>query len=200
MSDFDLSYIGELLSGEGVGAISKRSRVKTADVAKVLSEGIPSMIAGMMNNASTDAGAESLGAALSDHSKDSTDDIAGFLKGADLKDGKKILGHVFGDGQAATVAGISKASGVSKGKATNILAMVAPLLLSLLGTQQQTQQSGLSLGGLLGGLLGGGQQSGGSALGGIGAGLLGSLLGGGGQQEEKPKEGGILDALLGLFH
>ncbi len=199
MAEFDLSYIGELLSGDGVGAISKRSRVKSADVAKVLSEGIPSMISGMMNNASTDAGAESLSAALSDHSKDSTDDIAAFLKGADLKDGKKILGHVFGEDQAATVAGISKASGVSKGKATNILAMVAPLLLSLLGTQQQTQQSGFSLGGLLGGLLGGGQQSGGSALGGLGAGLLGSLLGGG-QQEEKPKEGGILDSLLGLFH
>ena len=199
MAEFDLSYIGELLSGDGVGAISKRSRVKSADVAKVLSEGIPSMISGMMNNASTDAGAKSLSAALSDHSKDSTDDIAAFLKGADLKDGKKILSHVFGEDQAATVAGISKASGVSKGKATNILAMVAPLLLSLLGTQQQTQQSGFSLGGLLGGLLGGGQQSGGSALGGLGAGLLGSLLGGG-QQEEKPKEGGILDALLGLFH
>lgn len=199
MSEFDLSTIGELLSGDGVGAISKRSRVKTADVAKVLSEGIPSMISGMMNNASTDAGAESLSAALSDHSKDDTDDIAGFLKGADLKDGKKILGHIFGDGQAATVAEISKASGVTKGKTANILAMVAPLLLSLLGTQQQTQQSGLSLGGLLGGLLGGGQQSGGSALGGLGAGLLGSLLGGG-QQEEKPKDGGILDALLGLFH
>jgi len=199
MAEFDLSYIGELLSGDGVGAISKRSRVKSADVAKVLSEGIPSMISGMMNNASTDAGAKSLSAALSDHSKDSTDDIAAFLKGADLKDGKKILGHVFGEDQAATVAGISKASGVSKGKATNILAMVAPLLLSLLGTQQQTQQSGFSLGGLLGGLLGGGQQSGGSALGGLGAGLLGSLLGGG-QQEEKPKEGGILDSLLGLFH
>lgn len=200
MSEFDLSTIGELLSGDGVGAISKRSRVKTADVAKVLSEGIPSMISGMMNNASTDAGAESLSAALSDHSKDDTDDIAGFLKGADLKDGKKILGHIFGDGQATTVAEISKASGVTKGKTANILAMVAPLLLSLLGTQQQTQQSGLSLGGLLGGLLGGGQQSGGSALGGLGAGLLGSLLGGGGQQEEKPKDGGILDALLGLFH
>lgn len=199
MSEFDLSTIGELLSGDGVGAISKRSRVKTADVAKVLSEGIPSMISGMMNNASTDAGAESLSAALSDHSKDDTDDIAGFLKGADLKDGKKILGHIFGDGQEATVAEISKASGVTKGKTANILAMVAPLLLSLLGTQQQTQQSGLSLGGLLGGLLGGGQQSGGSALGGLGAGLLGSLLGGG-QQEEKPKDGGILDALLGLFH
>ncbi len=200
MADFDLSYIGELLSGDGLGAISKRTRVKTADVAKVLSEGIPSMISGMMNNASTDAGADSLSAALSDHSKDSTDDIAGFLKSADLKDGKKILGHIFGEDQAATVAGISKASGVSKGKATSILAIVAPLLLSILGTQQQTQQSGLSLGGLLGGLLGGGQQSGSSALGGLGAGLLGSLLSGNGQQEEKSKEGGILDSLLNLFH
>ena len=200
MSEFDLSTIGELLSGDGVSAIGKRTRVKTADVAKVLSEGIPSMISGMMSNASTDEGADSLSAALSDHSKDNIDDIASFLKGADLKDGKKILGHVFGDEMASTVAGISKASGVSKGKATSILSIAAPLLLSLLGTQQQTQQqnSGFSLGGLLGGLLGG--QSGSSALTGLGAGLLGNLLGGSGEEEEKPKEGGILDSLLNIFH
>ncbi len=203
MSEFDLSTIGELLSGGGLSAISKRSHVNTADVAKVLSEGIPSMISGMKNNASTDEGAQSLSAALSDHTADNTDDIAAFLKGADLKDGKKILGHIFGDDQAATVAGISKASGVSKGKITNILSMVAPMLLSVLGGQQQAgqQSGGFSLTGLLGGLLGGGGgQADSSPVGGLGAGLLGSLLGGGGQEEEKPKEDGILGGLLNLFH
>lgn len=229
MAEFDLSYIGELLSGDGVGAISKRSRVKSADVAKVLSEGIPSMISGMMNNASTDAGAKSLSAALSDHSKDSTDDIAAFLKGADLKDGKKILGHVLGDDKNALVEQISRASGVTKGKTTTILALVAPLLLSLLGSQSGGGSGGLL--GMLGGLLGGQQQtqqqsSGGllgSLLGGSSAGnsslvsgLFSSLLGGGNsapsggntiqlvdqpqQSQQESSSGGLLDSFLNLFH
>ena len=213
MAEFDLSYIGELLSGDGVGAISKRSRVKSADVAKVLSEGIPSMISGMMNNASTDAGAESLSAALSDHSKDSTDDIAAFLKGADMKDGKKILGHVFGDNQDAMIEKIAGDAGVTKGKATSILALAAPLLLSLLGNQNNGGGSnilgllggllGMSLlsgnngGGLLGGLLGGGSSSSSQS-----SGLLGSLLGGGSSSNDSSSEsgGGLFSSLLNLLH
>ncbi len=204
MPEFDLSSIGELLSGGGLSAISKRARVDKTDIAKVLSEGIPSMISGMRNNASTDAGADSLSHALTDHSKDKTDNIAEFLNGADLKDGKKILGHIFGDDQTATINGIAKSSGVSKGKVTNILSMVAPLLLSVLGNQQQSgqQAGGFSLAGMLGGLLGGGGgQGSASPLGGLGAGLLGSLLGGGGEEtEEKPKDDGVLGGLLNLFH
>ena len=54
---------------------------------------------------------------------------------ADLKDGKKILGHVLGDDQNELVGQISRASGVTKGTTATILALAAPLLLSLMGSQ-----------------------------------------------------------------
>lgn len=185
---FDLNSIGALISGGGLNAISKRTKVNQEDVAKVLSAGIPALVGGMRRNAGAEAGAASLSRALADHSKDDVSNPAAFLKSADLKDGKKILGHVLGDDQKGLVDEISKAAGVTKGKTTTILALVAPLLLSLLGSQNSNSGGGLL--GMLGGLLGGGQSSGG--------GLLGGLLGGG-QQPAQPQQqsGGLLGSLLG---
>ncbi|MCR5611364.1 MAG: DUF937 domain-containing protein [Clostridiales bacterium] len=193
MAGFDLNSIGELLAGGGTSAIGKRLKLKQGDVAQVLSNGIPSMIAGMQNNASSADGAASLSHALADHSKDSLADIGAFLKNADLDDGKKILGHIFGGNQNEIIKDISAKTGVTKGKTTSILALVAPLLLSLLGNQQQSQQqsAGFSLAGLLGGLLGGGQQQSSS--------LLGGLLGGAAAQADDKKEGGLLEGILNLF-
>ena len=193
MADFDLNSIGEMLTNGGLSAIGKRLKVKQSDIAQVLSNGIPSMLAGMKENVSTEEGEASLAQALKDHSKDDFSDIKSFLASADLKDGKKILGHIFGDNQEDTVGEISKATGVSKATTSSILSIIAPLLLSSLGNQQQSQSgnSGFSLGNLLGGLLGGGQQQ--------SAGLLGGLLGNAAANSNE-SSGGILDSLLNLFH
>ncbi len=213
MAAFDLNSIGMLLSEGGVSAISRRTKVKQGDVAKVLSAGIPALISGMADNASEPAGAESLTRALQDHKTVTASNVGDFLKKADLKDGKKILGHVFGDNQDAMIEKIAGDAGVTKGKATSILALAAPLLLSLLGNQNNGGGSnilgllggllGMSLlsgnngGGLLGGLLGGGSSSSSQS-----SGLLGSLLGGGSSSNDSSSEsgGGLFSSLLNLLH
>lgn len=209
MSDFSMNSIMSLLSGGGTAAISKRTKVDQSDVANVLSAGVPILLTGMQRNAGTDSGAASLRGALADHAAADVSDPAAFLKTADLKDGKKILGHVLGDDEKSIISRVSKASGVTKGKTSSILSMIAPLLLSLLGGQQSQQGSGFNLLGMLGGLLGGGQQepaqqqsSGGGlldSLGGLGG--LAGLFGGGSQQaqEEKPESGGLLNSILNIF-
>ena len=180
-------------SGGGLDALSKRTKVGKEDIAKVLSAGIPALVGGMRRNAGAEAGAQSLAKALADHSAADTSDAAAFLKNADLKDGKKILGHVLGDDQKKLVDELSRATGVTKGKTTSLLALAAPLLLSVLGSQNNSQQQSSSdsgLLGMLGGLLGGGQSSGGS--------LLGGLLGGGSSQQQSSSSGGsLLGSLLG---
>ena len=188
MDNFNLNSIGSLLSGGGLNAISRRTKVAKEDVAKVLSAGIPALVGGMRRNAGAEAGAASLSKALADHSSADVSNPADFLKNADLKDGKKILGHVLGDDQKGLVDELSRAAGVTKGKTGTILALVAPLLLSLLGSQNSGSSGGLL--GMLGGLLGGGQSSGGS--------LLGGLLGGS-QQQAQPQQqsGSLLGSLLG---
>ena len=64
MADYDLNSIGELLTNGGLSAIGKRLKVKQGDIAKVLSDGIPSMLSGMKDNVSTEEGAASLAQAL----------------------------------------------------------------------------------------------------------------------------------------
>ena len=114
MADFNLGSIGSLLSGNGgVASIAKRAKVKQEDVRKVLSAGVPAMIAGMKKNVSNKAGEASLSKALGDHSISDLSNLSEFLKLSDLKDGKKILGHVFGDKQDAAVDKIADASGVT---------------------------------------------------------------------------------------
>lgn len=211
MADFNLNSIMSLLSGDGTATISKRAKVKENDVSNVLSAAVPILLTGMQRNAGTASGAASLSGALADHASADVSDPAAFLKTADIKDGKKILGHVLGSDQNAIVQRVSAESGVTKGKTTSILTMLAPLLLSLLGGQQNEQQSqqesGFDLLGMLGGLLGGGssqesesqQQSGGllDSLGGLGG--LSSLFGGSSSQQESSSGGGILSSILGIF-
>lgn len=210
MGQFDLNSIGALLSGGGVSAISKRTKIKKDDVAKVLSAGIPALVGGMRRNAAVGEGAQSLSRALTDHSTADISNPAAFLKTSDLKDGKKILGHVLGSDQNKLAEEISRSTGVTKGKTLTILALVAPLLLSLLGNQNNSSSQGSGgLLGLLGGLLGGGQ----SSSGGLMSGLLGSLLGGGSSQSsndtvqvvdqqptQEEQSSGFLDSILSLFH
>ncbi len=215
MSELNLNSIMSMLSGDGTAAISKRAKVSQSDVSNVLSAGIPILLTGMQRNAGTDAGAASLSGALKDHAAADVSDPGAFLKAADIKDGKKILGHVLGDDESSILKRVSGESGVTKGKTTSILAMAAPLLLSLLGGQQSQQSGGgFNLLGMLGGLLGGGssqtesqqqesQSSGGllDSLGGLGG--LTSLFGGGSSQEETQEEessgGGILSSILNIF-
>ena len=194
MANLSLESISRLVSGGGVSAISKRTKVKTGEVANVLSAGIPILLTGMQRNSQTKPGEDSLRGALTDHSTADISNIGAFLKTTDLKDGKKILGHVLGSNEASIVDRISKASGVTKGKTTSILALIAPLLLTLLGGQQQQQGSGFNLLSLLGGMLGGGQQQQQSPN------LLGMLLGGGQQQQpvqQQQQSSSLLGALLG---
>lgn len=208
MAGFDLNSIGTLLSEGGVSAISRRTKVKQGDVAKVLSAGIPALLSGMADNASDPAGAEALTRAAQDHRAVNAANVGDFLKGADLKDGKKILGHVLGDNQNAMIERIAGEAGVTKGKATSILALAAPLLLSLLGNQNggnnmlgllggllgMSLLSGNNGGGLLSGLLGGGSSNSSQS-----SGLLGSLLGGGSSSNES-SSGGLFNSLLNLLH
>ena len=214
MAKLSMDSIGQLLAGDGLSAVSKRARCSEAKTAKVLSLGIPTLIAGMKKNVSTPEGDASLAKALGDHSGKSTGDVKSFLKAVDVKDGKKILGHVLGNQKDATVEKLSKASGLSGTTILNILAQVAPLLLTLLGNQQSqpaetvqpittaqsTQSSGL--GGLLGGLLGGGSSSSGGGLN-VSSLLLGALTSGSSAPaqpaQEEEQSSGLLSGFLNLF-
>lgn len=204
----------------GVDGDTARAAVATA---------LPSLVAGMQNNAASPEGAEALQSAIQQHDAALLDNGVN-IDAVDIDDGQKIVDHVLGENQEALASQLSNAApaGIDLGDLVKkALPMLAPIVMSFLAKNSANAsaaaptEGGLDIGGMLGGLLGGGgQQGGGLDLGGMLGGLLGGggqqqagggldiggmlggLLGGGQQQAEQPKAGGGLDLggiLGGLF-
>jgi len=164
------NILGALTGNDAVSAISDNLKIDSNQVSSVISNALPSLLGAMQKNASTPGGAEALAKALGDHAGNAGN-IINNLKGADLIDGGKILGHIFGGDLSNVLGGISKKTGVASNAVGNILASIAPSLLAILG-KQNGNSGAAGLGGLLGAVLGGGQSSN-TQMGG-----LGSILGG----------------------
>ena len=166
------NILGALTGNEAVGTIADKFNLESKEVSSVINNALPKLLGAMQKNASTEAGAASLAEALGYHAGNAGN-IINNLKGADLIDGSKILGHIFGGNLNSILSGISKQTGVASNAVSNILASIAPSLLAILGKQNGSAGAG-GLGGLLGSILGGGTQS--QKTGGLGG--LGSILGG----------------------
>ena len=201
MAELNLSSIASLLSGNGISTIAKTVGAEESNVKSAVGAALPALISGMQKNVSTESGASSLAKALSDHSGDSTKNVASFLKNVDLSDGAKIVSHILGGSKTSTTNAIAKQSGLTSSKVSQILSMIAPLLLSLIGKKNTGgDSSSAGLGSLLGGILGGS-----SDLGGLASAAAG-LFGGSSESSEKTsskqsdnKEGGLLDGIFKIF-
>ena len=207
-----------LLSEGAISALAKKTGIGSAALKKLLPLAIPLLLKALTNNASSQSGVQSLLGALTQHT--STKSIADQIAEADQVDGKKILGHILGNGASNEFGSLAAQTGLSADQVSSALAGIAPALLSGLSAATQSSgaagkvdlSDGLDLGdvmamlngaqsgaspvnGLLGSLLGGGQSSA-SPVGG----LLGSLLGSGIQESDNSLNGNaLLGALLGAM-
>lgn len=162
----DLANIISSLTGNNmIGEISKKFNIDPSKIISVIKAAIPKFLARMQQNASTAAGASALAQALGNH--------AGQGFNINIEDGMKILGKIFGDNLNSTISGLSSQTNTTNDQVSNILASIAPNLLSILGKNGGNVVG--NLGNLLGGLLGGGSSS--SNTGSVGGKLLGGLLG-----------------------
>ena len=192
-------FLSTLLGDDSVKSISKATGSNQQDVEKVLVAALPSLLGGALGQAQDEQTAEGFAGALADHAKVDTRDLGSFMSNVDMEDGGKILTHLLGSNATATAQDVATRSGMDLGSTIKILAVAAPLLMSLLGQHNQQAQpaaSGVSpVVSLLGGLLGAGQPQQQSGLGG---GLLGSLLGVSQPQQQSSLGTGLLGSLLGV--
>lgn len=65
--------------------------------------------------------------------------VLGGLLGGRATNGAGILGHIFGSRQTQVQDGVSRASGLSQAQTMQLLAMLAPLVLSWLGKRKRQQ-------------------------------------------------------------
>ena len=190
------SMMKTMLSSDSIAKMSEKTGTSTDEVKSVLLSALPAMLSGVKGQAINKDTVAGFAGALESHAKDDTSDITAFLSNVDIKDGKKIVGHLLGGEKDATTKAAAQKAGLSTAATGSILGAVAPLLMSLLGqqvtqaaqaqAQPQAQPQAQNVQPL------GGQQA--SA---PGAGLLGSLLGGGQQQSAQPGLGSLLGSLLG---
>ena len=98
---------------------------------------VPTLLAGMQNNAQASDGAASLESALGQHQD-------GLLEGGvdvsqvDTADGEKIVSHVFGGQQdqvASQLAGTSQLGGVGGDLIKKLLPILAPIVMSYLANK-----------------------------------------------------------------
>lgn len=158
-----LSILNSLQDKQAVSQLTKSVGADSNQVKKAVELGLPMLMQAMGNNAKTPQGAASLAKALDQHKDDSLDDVMGFLKGVDINDGKKILGHVFNQKTQTVQKNLAAQTGMSSNQVENLLAQLAPVVLGALGKEKS--QKGIDANGLtsmipmLAGLLGSGSNN-----------------------------------------
>lgn len=167
-----------LLGKNTLSALAKKCGLTPAKLKKLIPLALPLLIKYLTSNASNQAGALSLLGALSQHNTAKA--LPEQIAEADPEDGRKILGHIFGQNAESEIQVLANQAGLSGKETSAALDSIAPVLLSSLNTAASSAKKkkvdlsdGLDLSEVMT-LLGGGGSSGG---------LLSSLFGG-----KKPDE------------
>ena len=198
------------LSDDMLGQISQQIGADKEQTAVAANGVFATLVGGLANNASSESGLASLGAALDrDHDGSVLDDlmgmVGGMMQGGDTAaapnalNGAGILGHILGDRQEVAAQQISQSSGLNVGQIMKLLPILAPIVMSVLGRAKSS--GGLDLGGLANILMGSAQNAQSGGFGDLIGSVLGGVLGGGQQQQPQQQSGGDLfgQILGGIF-
>ena len=138
---FDL--LKSQLSGGTIGQMGQILGRDEKSTQSAVTAALPVLLAAMAGNSSSPGGASSLLNALDkDHDGGILDDISGFLGQASSGPGEGILKHVLGSRRPAVERAVSEQSGLDMGSASQLLAMLAPIVMGGLGKVKR--QQGLS--------------------------------------------------------
>lgn len=109
---------------------------------------VPMILAAIKRNASSKQGAEALAGALDKKHSDGgiLGNLGSLLGGSSMKDGGKILGHVFGNKQSNVQQQLGRATGLGGQGAGDLMSMLAPMVMGALGKTKQ--QNNIGVGGL----------------------------------------------------
>jgi len=140
-----MASLMDLLTSQLGGAILKQICSQLGSDENTTKSAIPKVVglllSALANNANNSNGAEALSNALGeDHDGSILEDIGGFLGNYQNGDGEGILGHVLGNNRAAVEQNLSKDTGLDTGAISNMLTMVAPLVMGSLGKTRKEEE------------------------------------------------------------
>lgn len=151
-----MSLLQGHLTEDVVNQLSQQTGAAPEQTATAAQGVFSTLISGLAKNASTENGASGiLGALDADHDGSILNDVMGLISGMQGRgatNGAGILNHVLGGQQQNAAQMVSQTSGVSQSGVMDMMIKLAPMVMGVLGQQNQ-QQGGLNasaLSGLLG--------------------------------------------------
>ena len=169
-----LDLVAQQLDPGTIAQLGQQIGLDPHQTQRAVGAALPVLVGALARNTQNPAGAASLAQALQrDNHGSILDDLGGFLgQGGAADMGGAILGHVLGGRQNQATSAIGQAAGIDLSQAGQLLAMLAPIVMAVLG--RQGQSSGFDLGSLVGMLQGDHQRV----------------------QQAHPAGGGLLESLL----
>lgn len=144
-----LDILGQQLGGDAIGQLSRTIGADPAATSKAVSGALPLLLGALARNAASPQGAQSLASALErDHDGSLLDNLSGFLGQGSTGVGDGILRHVLGERRGPAEVGLSQMSGLDTSSISQLLALLAPMVMGALGKTQR--QQGLNVGSLAG--------------------------------------------------
>lgn len=123
------------------GVVADKLGVDERTAQQALRVALPVIIAGLAKNSSDPKGADALHKALQkDHDGSALDDLGGFIGSDDGSVGNAILKHVLGSKRAQVEDQVGRQTGLDPSLLSQLLPLLAPLVLAYLGRMQQKQQ------------------------------------------------------------
>jgi hypothetical protein len=139
--------ITQQIAGTAVRSMAQRLGISEAMTGRAVQIAVPLIVAALARNAAQPEGAKDLQEAVNkDHDGSIFDNLMGYLGDPQSGNGSGILGHVFGGQQDAVQNNLAQATGLDQNAASNVLEMVAPLVMGAVGQTQR--QNDLDAGGL----------------------------------------------------
>lgn len=166
------------LQGAPLQQVAKQLGTDPGQAASAVGAALPLLLGALGKNAAQPSGAEALfGALQKDHAGglDLGGVLGAVLGGTQTRqtNGAGILGHIFGAQQNTAAASLGQATGLGADKSSQLLQILAPIVLSFLA-QKFVNGGQAATPNALGSLLGQQQQL--RQQGGVGGGLLGTVL------------------------
>lgn len=140
------SILDEVRQQLGPDTIQQLSSTLGADpsaTSNAVSLALPAILGGLSQNAAQPEGAASLDNALNAHDGSILDNLGGLLGGGGGGGGAlggiggAILGHVFGGRREKVEQGVGRASGLDAAQVAQLMAMLAPIVMGVLGRMKQ---------------------------------------------------------------
>ena len=151
MSDLTNQVMGHL-DDQRIQAIAQQLGIDPSEAESAIQQAMPLLIGGLAKNAQNDPTA--VHAAIGDHAGSDVGSILGSVLGGGgggLNNGMAILGHIFGARQDQAAQGLGQQTGLGQQNAGQLLAILAPVVMGVLGNMSQRQgMSASGLGSVLG--------------------------------------------------